>query len=207
MSVLEFIASLVRSVAWPAILLVVVIILRRPIAAALAGGLSRLKIGPFEAEWRVVAEATRKQAARGATSAEQKQIRDRRTFAEGAFLRRRPRRPNGGSSQNCSELPTVCRTPGVWVAGVRAAGDDEHRRRGSGPSLRRSWGRGPRPPPRPNQRATRQAVEGLSVMRNLAVHDDDTTGRLDAAKALEFIDLVAATLFAIRFERTSSQTS
>jgi hypothetical protein len=43
---LAFVASLVRSLAWPAGVLAVVIVLRRPIGVVLGQGVRRLRAGP-----------------------------------------------------------------------------------------------------------------------------------------------------------------
>lgn len=60
-SVLQFIASLVRSVAWPAAVVGLAVVFRQPVAAALSRPLKRAKGGPagFELEWQFTEAATR----------------------------------------------------------------------------------------------------------------------------------------------------
>src|SRR5271165_5108819 len=48
---LAFIASLVRSLAWPAAVVAIVLVLRRPLVAALNRGVRRLRAGPIEVEF------------------------------------------------------------------------------------------------------------------------------------------------------------
>ena len=58
MSGFEFGSRLTDSLAWPVFALLIVLVLRRPLAELLARRpLSRMKAGPFEVEWeRVIAE-------------------------------------------------------------------------------------------------------------------------------------------------------
>lgn len=51
MSVLEFIASLVGSLAWPAAVVAIVVVFRAQMRTLLGGVLHRLKVGPLELEW------------------------------------------------------------------------------------------------------------------------------------------------------------
>lgn len=56
----EFIASLVDSLAWPSAVVIIVVLLREQLRDLLGPRLSRLKAGPVEAEWnRAVEEAKR----------------------------------------------------------------------------------------------------------------------------------------------------
>lgn len=68
MSWLEFVARLVDSVVWPVVVLVALIVLRRPIARLLTDRPpKRVKAGPLEVEWtREIAEAETELSATGA---------------------------------------------------------------------------------------------------------------------------------------------
>ncbi len=55
-SVLQFIASLVHSLAWPAAVIVAVLVLRHQLRALLAGPVRRMRAGPFEMEWERTAK-------------------------------------------------------------------------------------------------------------------------------------------------------
>ena len=48
---LQFISSLVGSLAWPIAVLTIAIVFRKTLRTALARPLKRVKAGPFEAEW------------------------------------------------------------------------------------------------------------------------------------------------------------
>jgi len=50
---MAFVASLVHSLAWPAGIVVVVIVLRRPIGVVLGRGVRRLRAGPVEVEFEL----------------------------------------------------------------------------------------------------------------------------------------------------------
>jgi hypothetical protein len=59
-----FVASLVQSLAWPAGVLAVVIVLRKPIGVALGRGIRRVKAGPVEVEFDQLQAEVREELAR-----------------------------------------------------------------------------------------------------------------------------------------------
>ena len=65
-----FVASLVQSLAWPAGVVAVVIVLRKPIAAVLGQGVRRLKAGPVEVEFDQLQAEVREELARSPELAE-----------------------------------------------------------------------------------------------------------------------------------------
>jgi len=67
---LAFVASLVHSLAWPAGVLAVVIVLRKPIGVALGRGVRRLKAGPVEVEFDQLQAEVREELARSPELAE-----------------------------------------------------------------------------------------------------------------------------------------
>ncbi len=70
MNWLAFVASLVHSLAWPAGVLAVVIILRKPIGVVLGRGVRRLKAGPVEVEFDQLQAEVREELARSPELAE-----------------------------------------------------------------------------------------------------------------------------------------
>ena len=68
---MQFIASLIGSLAWPIVVLVVALLFRTKIIEILSPTMRRLKAGPFEVEWdRTIAEAEQDLAVEGPVSAE-----------------------------------------------------------------------------------------------------------------------------------------
>jgi len=67
---LAFVASLVHSLAWPAGVLAVVIVLRKPIGVVLGRGVRRLKAGPVEVEFDQLQAEVREELARSPELAE-----------------------------------------------------------------------------------------------------------------------------------------
>lgn len=193
MSTLEFVASLVRSLAWPVALVTIVLVLRRPIVELLAAPLKRLKVGPagLEAEWwsqaaKWVAEET------------------------GA-----PALPTGGASgsefqremlkvaSDASPVAAVVASLGRVEQALRAmiAGHDGGDLRGLNAAelVRRARETGL------VDDAAVNAVDGLSIMHMLAVLDHG--GRnLDIRHTEEFVALAEAVLFTLRMQDTVGVT-
>ena len=65
-----FVASLVQSLAWPAGVVAVVIVLRKPIGAVLGQGVRRVKAGPVEVEFDQIQAEVREELARSPELAE-----------------------------------------------------------------------------------------------------------------------------------------
>lgn len=65
-----FVASLVQSLAWPAAVLALVIVLRKPIGLALGRGVRRVKAGPVEVEFDQLQAEVREELARSPELAE-----------------------------------------------------------------------------------------------------------------------------------------
>lgn len=66
MSVLEFVASLVDSLAWPAAILAAVVVVRKPLKESLAGPFNRVHVGPggVDLEWNHQADKARESLGR-----------------------------------------------------------------------------------------------------------------------------------------------
>jgi hypothetical protein len=186
-SALEFISS----VAWPVTILVIALMFRKSITEMLSGPLSRMKAGPFEWEWR-------------------------RTFVEveaeidSAVPAAADDRSEGGLVEELASLAQ--RSPSTAVLEAYARVEQE---------LRRVAGEPPVDPHRDLNRVgartlaqtafrggrlsaqTVQAVEGISVLRNLAAHG--RAGDVTPERALDYLSLVDGVLFAIRREQQPSE--
>ncbi len=182
MSGFEFAASLVGSLAWPIVVLIVAVLFRRQLSALLARPLSSLKAGPLEAVWdRQVAEveAELPRSPSGVTSAGGDPDTDRlREIARAA--------PAAAVLEAFTlieeQLRQILLDAGV-DAGVDAGGG------GAMQMARRALEAGLVRP------ETVKAVEGAAVLRNLAAHGRKAD--LDEARALDYLALVDAVSFAL----------
>jgi hypothetical protein len=185
-----FVASLVQSLAWPAALLVIVILMRKPIRAVLSQALlRRVKAGPFEVEFDQLQAEVREELARSPELTEaQVPAPASRAAAPASSLR--------------EELSTVAAlSPAAAV--MEAARRIEYR------LAEMLDGSGEPVPPRLTTRRmaelarerglisqeTQLAVEGLSVLRNLVAHNRDDIG---VDRALDYLALADAVLYALR---------
>lgn len=183
MGTLEFIASLVHSLAWPVAAVVAILILRAPLARALSGPVKRWKAGPSGVEveyWDETIEAVRvglrHQPEVGPVAAELPGLDDEltrlvevspRAAVMEAFARIErvlsemlaPEDADGGRPVGPVQLARVLR--------ARGSINDE----------------------------TLNAVQGMAVLRNLAAHGADD---VDTRRAAEFIALADAVLFSLR---------
>jgi hypothetical protein len=183
---LAFVASLVHSLAWPAGLVVVVVVLRRPIGAVMGRGIRRLRAGPVEVEFdqelaEVRAELRRSpelaaeplvQNSLGEELARLAEISPRAAVLE-AFARIEVR---------LAELLPGTETDFPRISGKLLA------------ALARNRGL--------ISDETATAVEGLSVLRNLAAHSP--TDEISAERARDYIALADAVLYALRVKPGSS---
>jgi hypothetical protein len=173
---LTFVSSLISSLAWPVAVVVLVLAFRKP---------KRVKAGPVEVEWPEVATEARVALA---TSSEV------RTDASPGSLTER-------FAKLAEEEPAAA-IMAAWAEvekSLRArVGDLAVRQRSLAglmlARLAREQGT--------ISDSTLRAVEGLSVLRNLAAHGRD--GEVDREKALDYLTLADATLFAIRTRRLTA---
>jgi hypothetical protein len=179
MSSFQFIAELVQSLAWPIVVLVAVIILRRPINEMIARRPpQRVKAGPFEVEWdRLLAETEKEiESTTGAGQPPPRVVGELAPAAEAtptaaiqeayATVERELRHliGNTGSTQSAS----------LGAVGLARLAESKE--------LLNS--------------ETVRSIEGLSVMRNLAIHNG---GReISPEKAMEYLALTDAVLYTIR---------
>ncbi len=184
MGLLGFVASLVQSLAWPASVAAVVIVLRKPIGAALGRGVRRVKAGPVEVEFDQLQAEVREELARSPELAETQ------VPAPVPSLR-----------EELSGLAEVAPTAAV----MDAYGRIEAR-------LAEIFDSSGEPPPPPRMRSGRGlariarerdliseetlgAIEGLSVLRNLVAHSG---GDIGVDRARDYLALADAVLYALR---------
>lgn len=182
MSTLEFVESLVQSLAWPVAVLVMVFMFRVQIARLLTSQMRRVKAGPIEVEWdRQLSEAQVELEQPGVAS------------TDGTA-------PMGPISE---ELESVARvSPAAAVMEAHARVERELRRllqeagaaeadlkAGAAGLARSAVKRGL------VTEETARAVEGISILRNLAAHGH--AEEVSQERAMDYLVLVDAVLYAI----------
>lgn len=180
MSTTEFISSLVESLAWPAALVMVLLLFRSQLTTLLSTGVRRVRAGPFEVEWD-----------------RQLSIVEVELDQPGMALR------SSGHGTLREELTTVAAaapTAAVMEASARieralhekliSAGFDAGELRTGATGLARLAEREGLTTPE-----TLRAIEGLSVLRNLAAHGHGHN--VTTERALEFLTLAEAVLYAL----------
>lgn len=189
MSALEFIAALVRALAWPAALLAVVLLLRPAIVELLGReGLRRFKAGPLEAEWE--REVIRTEAELGVGSVGEL--------------------PAAGSKAELSEelIEVARRAPAAAVLEAYARIERELRRildHAQVPETELLAGaRLARLAVEHDliSRADAHAVEGVSVLRNLAAHG---RAQVSEQQAREYLALADGVLYALRHDASDGR--
>jgi len=201
-SALEFIAS----VAWPVTVLVVVLIFRKAILGMLSGELESVKAGPFSVTWRRTI-ARVKRDVKTASAGEE------RTALAGDSIRA----PQVGAPTSVliGELaPLAEESPEAAILEAYSRVESELR------DLLAN------PPADPNldlnrlglhsladlahqqgliRAETQRAIDGILVMRNLAVQGQ--TRDVGPEQAIQYLVLVDGTLFAIRMDRAKRVTA
>jgi len=185
---LEFVASVVGSLAWPVTLVVIVVVARAPLVNALSAPVKRWKAGPSGVEveyWEHALSAAR---------AELEHSGDLASPAASA-----PEDGHGDSLRDelerlaeVSPSAAVVESFGRVEAELRsmlAAAGEAVDRLGATALARLAHRRGL------VTSETLNAIEGLGVLRNLAAHGRHTD--LDARRAIEFVALADAVLFAL----------
>jgi hypothetical protein len=174
MSALEFIAS----VAWPVTVLVIAVMFRAPLTEALRAAGGRVKAGPFELEWK--RSVSNVEADLGLPP----------SISEGKI---------GGAAGKLDELAeqapaaAIVEAYGRLEEALRALLSDQEQeldaRWGVLPLARMALEQGRISP------ETTKAIEGLDVLRNLAVHGRQE--ELSSKRAHEFVALVQGVLYSI----------
>jgi hypothetical protein len=180
---LAFIASLVHSLAWPAGVVAVVTVLRRPIGVALSRGIRRARFGPVELEFDQLQAEVREELRRSPDLAE----------ADVPALA-------AGLREELARLAEVSPPAAVSAAYARIeARLVEVLDSAGAPSASAVGGRALALLARRHELIsdeTLTAVEGLSVLRDLTAHGvGDTIG---AERARDYLALADAVLYALR---------
>jgi hypothetical protein len=185
MSGLELVARLADALAWPVFALIIAVVLRHPLSQALSRRpLSKVKAGPFEVEWDRTAAETEKEVEAIGISAHD----------VGAV-------PGALREELAGEAAS---TPVVAVLEAHATIErtlrdllnstdmpaEQTRRLGAVGLARLAQRQGLLTP------ETVKAVEGISVMRNLAAHG--SAREITPHQAVEYLTLADAVLYAIR---------
>jgi hypothetical protein len=193
-SILEFISS----IAWPLTVLVIVFLLRGALSEMLSGPLRRLRVGPAEAVWQDVELEVKADLSRDSTSLSRSAVNgvaevelvssDLATLAD--------RYPPAAVLEGYERVRTTL----LGVLEDQPLETEHDLERLSPTALARIA--------LENERInakTFQAVEGLSVLRNLVAHGDG--GEISKEKALDYLVLVDGTLFAIRMNHSQMANS
>jgi hypothetical protein len=182
MSILQFIASLASSLAWPLVVLAIAVLFRVKIAELLSGGITRLKAGPIEVEWeRTLSEARVELDQPGVLSLDTAEV-------------------PGPVSKELADLARVSPVAAVIEGYARveralqeslADVDDDAKLRVGGAGLARLAAQHGR-----INDETARAIEGLTVLRNLAAHG--RAGGTTSDRATDYLALIDAVLFVLR---------
>jgi hypothetical protein len=183
-----FVASLVHSLAWPAGVLVVVIVLRKPIGVALGRGVRRLKAGPVELEFDQLQAEVREDLARSPELAEA-QVPALAVSLDDELARL------AEVSPRAAVLAAYERIEARLVEVLNSAGAPSFSAVG-GRALARLAGQYDL-----ISDETLTAVEGLSVLRDLTAHSPRDDIGVDRAR--DYLALADAVLYALRSKPSS----
>lgn len=185
MSDLAFVASLVHSLAWPAAIVAIVSMFRRPLTSVIGNGLRRVKVGSFEAEFEQAEAKVRLQLARSPEVRRAVTPDATSTDEDAADLLQL-----AGVSPRAAVLEAFTRIESELRDVLRGLVQEDTLHRKSATTLAvMAQNNGL------ISAATVDSVQGLAVMRNLVAHrDDDVT----TEKAIDYVVLADAALFAIR---------
>jgi len=188
---LAFTASLVQSLAWPSSAGVIVVVLRKPIGAALQR-LSKAKVGPVEAEFDHELAEVRKELQRAPEAAQSVEGAGEGLVSMLSLPEELTRLAE--ASPRAAVLEAFARIEArlaelLAEAGVEVIGAQ------SGVALARLAHRHELV-----SGETLNAVEGLAVMRNLAAHNP--TDDISVERAREYLALADATLYPLRAKPT-----
>lgn len=191
MNWMQLVSSLVGSLAWPAAMLVLLLVYRSPVERILARPLKRLKAGPIEAEyWEYAVGTVRREVNRVAIDQGEMSLT---TAIEADVFRRDVLR-----ATEADPARAVLDTYVLLERQIRALLAEEGIEPNESLSVleladvaRRHGLLRPE---------TANGIEGLTVMRNLVLSDLES-GRLDPDRAREFVELAFALMYAIRSKR------
>jgi hypothetical protein len=187
-SVLEFIATLVKALAWPLAAFGIALLFRSKILELLSTGMSRLKIGPVEAEWDRTAAVT-------GVEVEQARV---------TTLPSPPAGPRRSEVQSAVDLASdLLKSGHTDAAVIEAFGAIERSLLGllmdAGVGVTQLHIGGAGLAKLAEQEghvteATARAIEGLAVLKNLAANSDTATTQ---DRATEYLTMTEGVLYAI----------
>ncbi len=185
----EFIASLVGSLAWPAVVLVLALMFRTSLARLLLGDVKRWKAGPTGVEveyWENAIAEAREELAQDQAAAPAEVA----TAEEGPREFRDEMIELAAISPRSAVMESFLRVELQLRSMLETAGIAQTRPTGARMLAETALKHGLVTAP------TVDAIRGMSTLRNLAAHGHDD-GDIDQERALEFIDLAEAVLFAL----------
>ncbi len=190
-----FVASLVQSLAWPAVIAAVVIVLRKPIGAALGRGVRRVKAGPVEVEFDQLQAEVREELARSPELAEAHVPAPGEAHVPALV---------GSLQEELSRLAEIA--PGTAVVAAYHRIEDRLVQMLDSPGVPPHSRLGGRALARMARERdlisdeTLAAIEGLSVLRDLTVHSG---GDISVDRARDYLALADAVLYVLRSKPSS----
>jgi hypothetical protein len=189
---LAFAASLIHSLAWPAAVTAVVIVLRRPISTALGRGVHRVRAGPVEVEFdqelAEVREELRRSPELAAATPPVLPVSLREELARVAEV-----------SPRAAVLEAFSRIEARLVQVLDNARAEPSQAVGGRALARRAHAHGL------ISDETLAAIDGLSVLRNLAAHSPADEIGVDRAR--DYLALADAVLYALRAKKPADPSS
>lgn len=191
----EFIASLISSLAWPTAVLVLAWMFRSSLDRLLSGDIKRWKAGAAGVEieyWdRTIAEAREELAQDRALTPSEIGAPD-----EGPPEFRDEMIELAAISPRSAVMESFRRVELQLLSMLESAGIEQARPTGARTMAETALQRGL------VTEATVEAIRGMTTLRNLAAHGHDDS-EIDHVRALEFIDLAEAVLFALEHSSPS----
>lgn len=177
-------ASLVDSLAWPAVVLVLILVFRTELPSLLSRLLARpkgsLRAGPVELNWEQY------------TIEEQARIASEMPSEQPASTQRERLSPLADDDPQRAILAAHARVEEALVERLKQEGEQEPERRA--PTLSALSGLAAAKGILSAEQL--RSIEGLTVLRNLAVHESSSRG-LTPGKAKEFLDLADAVIWTL----------
>ena len=193
MNGLQFVASLIGSLAWPALVLVLVLVFRASLSTLLAGDVKRWKAGPagLEVEFQEIIPGIREEVQKGRLQKE----RQGSHYPEAELPR--------GFRAEMLELARVSPRAAILESFARVEARLHKLLTDAGVSVNEFAGASGRSLADVAAKkgliteGSLMAIAGLSVLRNLSAHAREADS-LSLERATEFIDLADAVLYTIR---------
>jgi hypothetical protein len=186
MNTLEFIAALIQALAWPATVLAIAVVLRAPLGKLLTGDVRRWKAGPAGVEveyWDQRTKEVRQEVADAAGDA-------KLVGADESMSLSKELEELADVSPRSAILESYSRIEQQLRSLLKSDGVDQRRPLGGRGLARLAGEKGLIGP------ETVDAIEGLTVLRNLAAHGEAPSD-LDRNRALEYAALTDAVLYAM----------